>query len=439
MAIDAFFENISDEIKAHLQGATKSIRVAVAYFTDQQIFSFLCSRARQGINVELIISAEDSNFKAGTINFDNLVDSGGHLYISLNEETGTLHDKFLIIDDNIVLTGSYNLSYKARRNLENIVMMEGHPELAQKFIDEFERIKNLSVKRQVNHKTFLLQTGMGVFDEAFGGFYSGSVIVFGSRPQTGRTALLLTLVRSILQSENNTVAFLSLSDSEQVIAQKLLSITSGLPIDSVKNGSLDVHETGKLYMGGIRLSNKKNLLLMELFRPSANELLQTLREELRFRNDLKLVIIEDIHRLSETYGIRDFRDIESTFINIKRLARELNVPVICSVAIKEEKGRPLRELTGADFGILEDHADTIFTLYKPEYYTISLDRTPDFKVKSLKNRHGSLNSISLTQNSITKEFVENDFEQEMEMGPGEGNIFFSNRQDPFESTDEMPF
>src|SRR5438552_9888896 len=97
--VDAHFEDIQSHIKICLQNAKKSIKIAVAYFTDKDIFNLLCSRAIDDVEVELLISDEDVNFKSGDVNFDNLIKCGGKLFISVNEQKIILHNKFCIIDE----------------------------------------------------------------------------------------------------------------------------------------------------------------------------------------------------------------------------------------------------------------------------------------------------------------------------------------------------
>lgn len=140
MTTQAYFQNIRKHIKEELSTATQSIYVAVAWFTDRHLFKILCDKAKEGLNVQLIVM-DDAITRNCSINYHELVSLGGKLY-QINDSYGTLmHNKFCIIDEKTIITGSYNWSMKAASNHENITITSDAKSLALAFIDEFKRIK----------------------------------------------------------------------------------------------------------------------------------------------------------------------------------------------------------------------------------------------------------------------------------------------------------
>jgi hypothetical protein len=134
----AYFENIRSVIDQYLKRATQSIDVAVAWFTDKLLFETLCAQARKGISVRLLLFDDDINNNPNGISFSDLQDCSGKMY-RLSETL--MHNKFCVIDQNIVITGSYNWTYKAHRdNLENITVTTGDQLFALQFYQEFNRI-----------------------------------------------------------------------------------------------------------------------------------------------------------------------------------------------------------------------------------------------------------------------------------------------------------
>ena len=72
------------------------------------------------------------------MNFQKLIDKGGNFYFS--EAENMVHHKFFIIDNNTVITGSYNWTYYAEnRNWENVVVLS-ETEIVKGYIEEFEKI-----------------------------------------------------------------------------------------------------------------------------------------------------------------------------------------------------------------------------------------------------------------------------------------------------------
>src|SRR5688572_5915067 len=116
METQAYFTNIGTHISTELKKATSSIYVAVAWFTDQRLFSILCDKAKSGLDVQLIV-VDDSINRAYGVNYNSLEAVGGKVFLIDEDTTGTLmHNKFCVIDATTTITGSYNWSKKAQAN-----------------------------------------------------------------------------------------------------------------------------------------------------------------------------------------------------------------------------------------------------------------------------------------------------------------------------------
>jgi hypothetical protein len=140
METQAYFVNIRSQITKELLGANKSIFAAVAWFTDQRLFNILCDKAKQGLNVQLIV-VDDFITRGCNINYLDLEKAGGKIYLIDENKGALMHNKFCVIDEMNTITGSYNWSIKAGSNHENITVSSDNLDLALSFIDEFRRIK----------------------------------------------------------------------------------------------------------------------------------------------------------------------------------------------------------------------------------------------------------------------------------------------------------
>lgn len=141
MQTEALFENIAIRIQEEIQKAQKSIYIAVAWFTNRNIFEKLILKARDGCMIHIIISNDDINNNS-SIDFEQLTKYKGKVYKIGNGDTDLMHNKFCVIDYNTVITGSYNWSYKAENNFENIIVNYNDTSLAEQFVNEFIQIKN---------------------------------------------------------------------------------------------------------------------------------------------------------------------------------------------------------------------------------------------------------------------------------------------------------
>lgn len=141
MATKAYFDNIKEQIIEQLNTANKSIKVAVAWFTDAELFELLCEKAKEGLRVEVLIANNSINHDSG-IDYGKLNNVGGKLYFIGEgaDNEPIMHHKFCIIDNNILIFGSYNWTNKAKSNHENITAISGDAKIILDFNDEFEKI-----------------------------------------------------------------------------------------------------------------------------------------------------------------------------------------------------------------------------------------------------------------------------------------------------------
>lgn len=136
--VSVVFRNIKEEIIANLKKATSDVRLAVAWLTDEDIIRVLTHLADSGVTIHIIICNSKENF-VNTSKFRDLLRCKGRLYVATNP---FMHHKFCIIDNNVIINGSYNWSYAARKQEENILILQldgtmGDAALLKKFETKF--------------------------------------------------------------------------------------------------------------------------------------------------------------------------------------------------------------------------------------------------------------------------------------------------------------
>lgn len=130
------FRDFPECICRHLAGARRHIRIAVCWFSHRDIFDSILSRLRAGVQVELLLEYDNQNIRDGGLDFQYFIRLGGHLYA--HTAAGLMHHKFAIIDDQMLLSGSFNWTYNS--NAENLIVL-GDPTLLAAFSEEFEHQK----------------------------------------------------------------------------------------------------------------------------------------------------------------------------------------------------------------------------------------------------------------------------------------------------------
>lgn len=140
---EAVFNNIAERIQLEISKAQKSIFIAVAWFTNQALFHELLNSAKKGCRVYLIISNDEINSNS-LINYDKLYEYGKtHVFRIGSTHSELMHNKFCIIDYCTIITGSYNWSYKAENNYENIIITNNDISVVEQYISAFINICKL--------------------------------------------------------------------------------------------------------------------------------------------------------------------------------------------------------------------------------------------------------------------------------------------------------
>lgn len=134
---EVHFEEIQRQVLEALDKAEFTIWAAIAWFTDPVIYKKLLEKKAQGVNIQILIHDDDINKRYG---FDLEKDFEVKRIPKSGYFENQMHNKFCIIDSEIVINGSYNWTKKANYNKENVTVDRDRG-LAKKFSKEFIKIK----------------------------------------------------------------------------------------------------------------------------------------------------------------------------------------------------------------------------------------------------------------------------------------------------------
>lgn len=141
--IEVFFcpqDRCADQLIAKIDSAQKSIYVAIYSFTLDGVADALIRAERRGVEVKVIF---DYGQASGVSSDDEKLAAAG-IPIELRNGSGYMHNKFIIIDGELVGTGSFNYSANAdEKNDENLIFILDAG-LAKKYKADFDQIWGLS-------------------------------------------------------------------------------------------------------------------------------------------------------------------------------------------------------------------------------------------------------------------------------------------------------
>lgn len=134
-----YFKNLKNVVLEAIRQAQSNIKIAVAWFTDAEVLENLIQKCQSGVSVVLIISSDSKNFEESySLDFSELSQVGGKIWV-IDEQF--MHQKFVIIDEKILLIGSVNFTYSGfHKNSENLLYIADEPEAIANFLEEFKRL-----------------------------------------------------------------------------------------------------------------------------------------------------------------------------------------------------------------------------------------------------------------------------------------------------------
>ncbi len=252
-----------------------------------------------------------------------------------------------------------------------------------------------------------LPTGYDNLDKITSGWQNSDLIIVAGRPAMGKTSFALSLAKNLAVDYQTPVAFFSLEMSNVQLANRLMSNTFEIAGSKILNGQLDDDEWQRLDKNMERLS-RAPLYIDETASLSIFELRTKARRLVRERG-VKIIMIDYLQLMTASgmkYGNRQ-EEVSNISKSLKGLAKELNIPIIAlsqlNRGVENREGNEGKRPQLSDLresGAIEQDADMVIFVHRPEYYRIyEDDKGRDLRGKAeiiiAKHRKGATDIITL--------------------------------------------
>ena len=284
-------------------------------------------------------------------------------------------------------------------------------------VKTIQRIEDL---RHKNEDITGVPSGFPSLDKVTYGWQSTDLIILAARPAVGKTAFALNLARNaaLHPTKPTPVAVFSLEMSAGQLVQRILAAESEIWLEKISRGKMEEHEMKQLYARGIQRLAQAPLFIDDTAALNIFELRAKCRR-LKNANNIGLIIIDYLQLMSGTGDRNSNREQEISTISrsLKGLAKELQVPIIALSQLsreveKRKDGNKMPQLSDLrESGAIEQDADMVCFLYRPEYYDITQDEMGDNNrgethVRIAKHRNGSLETIKLRALLHIQKFID---------------------------------
>jgi len=266
----------------------------------------------------------------------------------------------------------------------------------------FEKIEAL----QANSSSVTgVPTGFADLDELTAGFQPGDLIIVAARPSMGKTAFTLNIAQHAAITARKAVAFFSLEMSKEALVQRILCAEGRVDASRLRTGRLRDEEYAQLATAAGYL-NTAPIYIDDTPAISVLEMRAKARRLKADRQDLELVVVDYLQLMRGSSSKSENRQQEVSEISrgLKALAKELNVPVVAlSQLSRAVESRPDKRPMMSDLresGAIEQDADLITFLYRPEYYFGPTDKDGNSlegraELIVAKQRNGATGTVNL--------------------------------------------
>ena len=135
-SVEVYFSpngGVTDAIVSVIEKAKKTIHVQAYSFTSAPIAKALVEAHKRGVTVSVILDKSQKTEKYSSADF--LAHAG--ISVAIDSKHAIAHNKIIIVDDETVITGSFNFTKSAEeKNAENLLIIEGR-ELARRFLEQW--------------------------------------------------------------------------------------------------------------------------------------------------------------------------------------------------------------------------------------------------------------------------------------------------------------
>ncbi|MDP4267861.1 MAG: replicative DNA helicase [Bacteroidota bacterium] len=267
-----------------------------------------------------------------------------------------------------------------------------------------EAIQNIEAAGKNEDHISGVPSGFTKLDSITAGWQKSDLIIIAARPGMGKTAFVLSMAKNIAADFKKPVAFFSLEMSAVQLVTRLISSETEIMAEKLRKGQLDAEEWSYL---NSRINNltEANLYIDDTPALTVFELRAKCRRLVQQKN-IELVIIDYLQLMasSDKQGNRE-QEISYISRSLKSLAKELNIPVIALSQLSrmtETRGGSKRPQLSdlRESGAIEQDADMVLFIYRPEYYKITEDEKGNSTLGTgdliiAKHRNGKLDDVRL--------------------------------------------
>lgn len=280
-----------------------------------------------------------------------------------------------------------------------------------------------------------IASGFTGVDRITSGWQKTDLVIIAARPAMGKTAFVLSMTRNMAVETKKPVAIFSLEMASIQLVNRLIAAESELGSDKIKKGSLVGDDWDRLN-SAIQTLDEAPIFVDDTPALSIFEFRAKARR-LKMQHDVGIILVDYLQLMTagaeNRAGSRE-QEVSMISRSLKAIAKELDVPIIAlsqlnrSVESREGKRPQLSDLR--ESGAIEQDADMVIFIHRPEYYGINEDDEGNSlhnvaEIIIAKHRNGAVGDVRLTFRKELARFMDlEQYPSDFDV-PGNGMTFSS--------------
>ena len=281
---------------------------------------------------------------------------------------------------------------------------ENHAVPIQKVVQStYDKIEEWS---RLQGKISGVPTGYYDLDRMLTGFHPKDYCVIGARPAMGKTAFAISIANYAASVRKKNVVFFSLEMPAEQICLRLLSLQSGVSMQSIRMGR--VEEEGWVAIGDSMNRMAESSLIVDDSSALTPAQMRSRLKRIMLKKPVDLVIVDYLGLMAPDKSTENRQqDVSQISGRIRQIAKDLSVPIIVLSQLSRANGmrgdkRPtLTDLR--DSGSIEQDAGIVLFLHREGYYDKSADPFSG-EVIVAKQRNGPIGTVDLKWDAKTASY-----------------------------------
>ena len=263
----------------------------------------------------------------------------------------------------------------------------------------YRAMNSLGDLRDGNGKLKKIKSGLQALDNKTGGFCAGDFPIIAARPGMGKTALVVSMMTHFAKTGLKGIMF-SLEMSKDRVMMRVFSSMAEIESDKIRDGNFTESEWERLLKASGQVSEFE-IGIDDTGGITLAYLRSVITKFVIEQGRIDFVVVDYIQLMTGSTGKSGNREQEIAKISrgLKNTAKEFEIPMITlaqlSRAVETRGGDKIPILSDLrESGSIEQDADQVMFLYRPEYYGITEDEEGNstagvMEIHLAKNRHGA--------------------------------------------------